>query len=718
VAHYFNKSGTETLRTEYSYDLLDNITQMRDYQVANGTATLYRLAAYEYDFLNRLIGYAEVDGPAVPTAAQIQAAQVKYTYDIDDNLIRIDYPPAQSNKVKGLTYSYNANKWLTGIRAITASGEKKLRDYSYDSLGKVKEIKDYRDFMDDYTAYTVRKHTYDAYERPIKIEYSDSSNPGTVLESYTYAFDRNSNIVSEKIKNNYPAAAERMDQVRTHTYDSLGRLTATKITDSVAGSTSNTAYTYDAVGNRIKEVKDGVQTDYAYNELNQLTSAQEKVISTGEVKSKRTYAYDKNGNEISESDSVSGRAKTYAYDPDNRLSSYTAKAGQTVLLTQQNLYNGSGQCVRKTETGTVTKYYYSEGSVLYTTNAAGGVTALNLNGLDENVIASARGTGAAEVYDFYHKDVRESTTNVISPSGEGIVSYDYTDFGETTIRGETDFYNEICYTGGIYDKSTELYYLNARYYNPADGRFLTEDSYRGDAGDPDSMHLYAYCQNNPVTYSDPSGHWIWAAAGALFGAYDGYKYAKKNKLTGWKKVGAIVGGAVLGAVPVTKVFKAAKTVFKGVKTAFKAVSAAKKVSKVSRIISKPTTTKVVRKVATKSKRVTVQVTRKNCLRSKNVSNGGCFTAGTEISTPSGTDPIEDIELGDYVWSENAETGDTSAKLCFVKFFFRFQRQEFSGLIPKIFGFERQPFFIAIAYVFIKSSPLSSLTRSPFFCFGL
>jgi hypothetical protein len=58
-----------TPRTEYSYDVLDNVTQMRDYKVASGTAILYRNTAYEYDFLNRLVGYAEVDSSTSPTTA-------------------------------------------------------------------------------------------------------------------------------------------------------------------------------------------------------------------------------------------------------------------------------------------------------------------------------------------------------------------------------------------------------------------------------------------------------------------------------------------------------------------------------------------------------------------------------------------------------------------------------------------------------------------------
>ncbi len=42
-------------------------------------------------------------------------------------------------------------------------------------------------------------------------------------------------------------------------------------------------------------------------------------------------------------------------------------------------------------------------------------------------------------------------------------AYDYTDYGETAqLIADSTFENEICYTGGIYNESTGLYYLNAK----------------------------------------------------------------------------------------------------------------------------------------------------------------------------------------------------------------------------------------------------------------
>lgn len=42
--------------------------------------------------------------------------------------------------------------------------------------------------------------------------------------------------------------------------------------------------------------------------------------------------------------------------------------------------------------------------------------------------------------------------------------------------------------------------------DPEIGRFISQDSYRGELNDPGQWHLYTYCANNPINYVDPSGH--------------------------------------------------------------------------------------------------------------------------------------------------------------------------------------------------------------------
>ena len=144
--------------------------------------------------------------------------------------------------------------------------------------------------------------------------------------------------------------------------------------------------------------------------------------------------------------------------------------------------------------------------LLYTTDGAGNKTSRNIIGPQENVIATIRYEDEGEHAYFYNKDIRTSVTNVIDESGSGVVSYRYDDYGTTTKYGNQDFYNEVCYTSGVYDELTGLYYLNARYYNPESAMFITSDSYLGRVQEPQTLNRYVYCLNNPISRVDPSGH--------------------------------------------------------------------------------------------------------------------------------------------------------------------------------------------------------------------
>ncbi len=271
-------------------------------------------------------------------------------------------------------------------------------------------------------------------------------------------------------------------------------------------------YTYDQLGNRLTETVDGVTTTNGFNLLNQQTSS-----------GNSTFSYDANGNLISEM-AGSTVLKSYAYDADNRLIQVT----ESGMVIQTNAYNGDGQRIQKTEGTAVTNYFYQSGNVVFTNGTTDNVS-LNLMIPGGGVIAAERGD---DEYYFYNKDMRASTTNILNESGTSVAAYEYSDFGETSVN--SDFYNEICYTGAIYDETTGLYYLNARYYNPEQGRFLTEDTYRGSLTNPMSKHLYAYCKNNPVNYVDPSGHkYKWVGYGVQLDLSFGKFFASSHMGMDW-----------------------------------------------------------------------------------------------------------------------------------------------------------------------------------------
>ncbi|MEB3104108.1 RHS repeat-associated core domain-containing protein, partial [Ferviditalea candida] len=88
--------------------------------------------------------------------------------------------------------------------------------------------------------------------------------------------------------------------------------------------------------------------------------------------------------------------------------------------------------------------------------------------------------------------------------------------GETTVAVEQEPTEDITtelvklnpyrYAGYYWDRKTQYYYLQARYYDPRNGRFLSADTYRGEIDSPLTLNLYTYVQNNPINYVDPSGH--------------------------------------------------------------------------------------------------------------------------------------------------------------------------------------------------------------------
>jgi RHS repeat-associated protein len=61
------------------------------------------------------------------------------------------------------------------------------------------------------------------------------------------------------------------------------------------------------------------------------------------------------------------------------------------------------------------------------------------------------------------------------------------------------------YTGHVNDIDSGLFYMQARYYDPAVGRFISPDPVRPASGNPFNFNRYAYASNNPIINIDPTG---------------------------------------------------------------------------------------------------------------------------------------------------------------------------------------------------------------------
>ena len=104
---------------------------------------------------------------------------------------------------------------------------------------------------------------------------------------------------------------------------------------------------------------------------------------------------------------------------------------------------------------------------------------------------------------YYHTDL-VGTPLVITDQG-GNLSWrgEYLPFGSESTS--TDAGDHFKFTGKELEDHTGLYYFEARYYEPATGRFISIDPVGGNVGNSQSWNRYAYVLNIPAKYVDPDG---------------------------------------------------------------------------------------------------------------------------------------------------------------------------------------------------------------------
>ena len=180
------------------------------------------------------------------------------------------------------------------------------------------------------------------------------------------------------------------------------------------------------------------------------------------------------------------------YDGFNRL-----KRSDSGDVTAEYRYNGEGLRISKTVNGNTTTHVWDGSNIAFETDSTGVETGY-IRGI--NLVYADKGTVAYYLYNA-HGDVVQLT----SETGSLTKTYEYDAFGNEKNPDPGDT-NPFRYCGEYFDKETGTIYLRARYYNPATGRFISEDSYWGDLKDPLSLNLYTYGGNNPILYIDPSGN--------------------------------------------------------------------------------------------------------------------------------------------------------------------------------------------------------------------
>ena len=89
---------------------------------------------------------------------------------------------------------------------------------------------------------------------------------------------------------------------------------------------------------------------------------------------------------------------------------------------------------------------------------------------------------------------------------ESVATYEYDAWGNIlSSSGKLAEINPLRYRGYYYDSETGFYYLQSRYYDPANRRFISADSYQSTGQGFIGTNMFAYCGNSPTNLSDNSG---------------------------------------------------------------------------------------------------------------------------------------------------------------------------------------------------------------------
>jgi RHS repeat-associated protein len=109
---------------------------------------------------------------------------------------------------------------------------------------------------------------------------------------------------------------------------------------------------------------------------------------------------------------------------------------------------------------------------------------------------------AATLY-YLFRDHLGSTSVAYDTSNDTWTSQRYYAYGGTRSGGVP---TDRLFADQLFDGTIELYQMGARWYEPALGRWIQPDTIVPNPANPQSLNRYSYVLNNPLRYTDPTGH--------------------------------------------------------------------------------------------------------------------------------------------------------------------------------------------------------------------
>ena len=106
---------------------------------------------------------------------------------------------------------------------------------------------------------------------------------------------------------------------------------------------------------------------------------------------------------------------------------------------------------------------------------------------------------------YYVLNLQGDVVKLIQANGHVVAQYTYDAWGNVSSSGRLAEINPLRYRGYYYDSETGFYYLQSRYYDPANRRFINADSYQSTGQGFIGTNMFAYCNNSPILFVDHDG---------------------------------------------------------------------------------------------------------------------------------------------------------------------------------------------------------------------
>lgn len=492
--------------TTYTYDAQNRRSAMID--------PLLRKTTYQYDPGGRLQFLVDPVTPIGRTTS--------YSYDTADERTAITYSDGLTPNVSSLKYDADGQRQsmtdgsgqsvytVDSLHRLTkmVNGAGQAVQYGYDLKGQLTSI------------------TYPVASDVVNRTYDDAGRLASVADwlgnKTTFGYDADSNLTAET----FSQVPQGKDSFQ---YDAADRLMGISDSTTAAGTFLSLGYQRDAVNqvtaenasadiydtvNRLtKQGTTGYGYDFAdnptgvggstlsYDVANQLTS------STGATAAQ--YTYDVDGNRVK---TVTKQVTNYGYDQANRLTSFTSNAQYT--------YNGDGLRATKVLSGPLAKFALLLPDLLakassngggatdtFTWDLAEGLPLLLQKSNPQEVSQFISGPGGLPLEQvegtsvfYYHHDQLGSTRALTDSTGAIAATYSYDAYGNTTASTIGKVTTPLQFAGQYQDAESGLYYMRARYYDPATAQFLSRDP-----AVAVTRSAYGYVGDNPLNSKDPSG---------------------------------------------------------------------------------------------------------------------------------------------------------------------------------------------------------------------